>query len=126
MTEESNLPVAPFEGFRHDLDDKPMTAQEAREQFEIGVNIVKASELVDEPFIILSARPFQGRYKASGLAYFCECTDLKHKEVWGTVIGGGQPVEFLTAYIAKGAPAPLEVTLTKHEGGQSERYYLLE
>ncbi|GAH58178.1 unnamed protein product [marine sediment metagenome] len=43
-----------------------------------------------------------------------------------SVNGGGQPVEFITAYIAKGAPAPLQVTLTRHEGGQSEKYYLLE
>ncbi len=127
MTEEKNNLPAPLDfGFRHDIDATALSVEDAREQLEIGVNIIKAEDLVGKTFVILSAKPFESRFKGQDFAYFCECTDKKHSEVWGTVIGGGQPVQFITDYIGKGAPAPLEVTLTEHEGGRYGKYYVLE
>lgn len=123
---KESLPAPLDFGFSHDIDDKPMTVVDAREQFEIGVNIIKAEDLVGEPFIILSAKPFISAYDDQDFAYFCECTDLKHTEVWGTVIGGGQPKQFITDYIAKGAPSPLQAILTERIGGRHGKYYVME
>ena len=98
----------------------------AREQLDIGVNVIPAAELVGQRFIILSAKPFESRFEGQEFAYFCVCTDLKRSEMWGTVLGGGQPVSFITDYIGKGAPAPLGVTLVEKEGGRYGKYYVLE
>lgn len=124
-SEDISVPEMDF-GFTHDIGQEAMTVADAREQLDIGVNVIKAEDLVGQPFIILSAKPFESRFEDQDFAYFCECTDLKHSEVWGTVIGGGQPVQFLTDYIAKGAPAPLEVNLVAQVGGRFGKYYLME
>lgn len=127
MTEEQNNLPAPLDfGFSHDIDVQPMTVEKAKEELEIGVNIIPAADLVGQKFIILSAKPFESRFEGQEFAYFCECTDLKRSEVWGVVVGGGQPVQFITDYIGKGAPAPLTVKLTEHEGGRYGKYYVLE
>lgn len=126
MGENETLPAPLNFGFEHDINVDPLSVEAARDQLEIGVNIIPAADLVGQRFIILSAKPFESRFEGQDFAYFCECTDLKRSELWGTVIGGGQPVSFITDYIAKGAPAPLDVTLTEHEGGRYGKYYVLE
>jgi len=58
--------------------------------------------------------------------YFCNCTDLKHEEVWTTVLGGQAVAPILFDYIAVGFNKPIQVTLGWVEGGEYGGYYVFE
>lgn len=124
MTDEQPL-LIPSE-WAAETDKKPLTVAEAKDEFDIGYPHIKTEELRGESFIIRAAETFKSTLSPDVDPFFCLCADSKTGELFTTVLGGKQPVEFLSAYLAKGGNRPLAVTLRFVEQGTYDGYYIIE
>ena len=125
MNDKEQLPLVPAE-WEAEKGGKAISVDKAKEDFDIGYPHIKAEELKGESFVIVGAREFESVQFPDSPAFFCLCRDDGSGELYTTVLGGRQPVEFLSAYLAKGGKQPLAVTLTFKEGGAHGGYYVIE
>lgn len=129
MTKKQDQELVPWEDFEQWVshnDAVPLTMKQARDEFDIGANHILLKELDGETFRIIGLRPINSSYEGQDKALFVECMALDGSEVWTTVIGAQQPMEFLRAYVGVGADAPLEVTLKWNTGGKYGGYWTIE
>ncbi len=124
MTEKEQMPLVPSEWETE--GGKSMSIAEAKDELDIGYPHVPAGELKGESFIIRGAREFESDLNKDRNPFFVLCADAKTGELFTTTLGGKQPVEFLSAYMAKGGKRPLAVTLTWIDKGPNKSYYILE
>jgi len=115
-----------FPQTRADRGLKPRKLGDVKEQMGEVTQKIKAVDLIDKPFVILSAKAFPSTLKQGSYAYYCECSNPKSGELFATVLGGGAVVEMLDKWCASGLMEPLLVTLRKVSGGRYGRYYVLE
>lgn len=109
-----------------DMNKKPIDLRKEMEELGLFAPHIKAKELIGETFIIFKAKPFESKYEQEYSPYFCNCTDLKHTEVWTTVLGGQAVTELLSKYIALETGKPIKVTLGWVEGGSHDGYFTIE
>jgi len=124
------ITIQPFDtGNVHNFntDLKPITWAKIREEIAPqGVNL-ETNELVDQKFILIRMKRFTSRFEGQEYAYFVVGQTLDDKELFNTVLGGGQPIEVLDAIYNAGLENPIEFVLEWHEGGgQFGGYYTLE
>jgi len=115
-----------FPQTRADRGLKPRKLADVKEQLGEVTQKIKAEQLIDKSFVILSAKAFPSTLKKDSYAYYCECSNPKSGELFATVLGGGAVVEMLDKWCASGLMEPLLVTLRKVSGGRYGRYYVLE
>lgn len=125
LAEQEQLPLVPQE-WAAPLGDKPTTVEQAKADLDIGYPHIKAEELKGKTFTIVGLQTFKSTLNPEVDPFFALCRDDDNGELWTTVLGQKQPVEFLSAYIAKGGNQPLEVTLVFKEQGTYEGYYVIE
>ena len=87
---------------------------------------VPASELIDQSFIIVGAKPFSSAFAVDAHAWFCVCRAPETGEVFTTVLGGQAVVDIIDALTRSGFSSPILVTLKQVAGGRFGRYYVLE
>ena len=85
-----------------DMEQTPFDLKDAIEELGLNVEMRKAADMVDQTFLIMSAKTFPSTLNQDADPFFCRCFDEKGEENFGMVIGGQQPVELLTQYIASG------------------------
>ena len=124
-TPQPDLPIVPAE-WTAPLAEKAMTVKQAKADLDIGYPHITAETLKGESFTIVGLQTFKSTLSPDTDPFFCLCRDEKSGELYTTVLGGKQPVEFLSAYIAKGGNKPLAVTLNFVEQGTFDGYYVLE
>ena len=107
-------------------EDKPIVLRDEMEALGLLAPHIKARELIGSTFIIFKASTFKGLGDPDFDPYFCNCTDLKHKEAWTTVLGGQAITPILQGYIATGVNKPIQVTLGWTEGGAYGGYFVFE
>ncbi len=101
---------------------------QAKKDLGLEHPIVPARSLDGETFLLIGAKPFESSYEnQEENPYFCDCFNEADEEYFSVVLGGAQPVEIISRYIAAGAPVPIRVTLNFHEGkGKYVGYYTLD
>lgn len=125
IAKQEELPIVPAE-WSAPLGEPAMSVAEAKADLDIGYPHVKAEELKGKTFTIVGAQTFPSTLSPDTDPFFCLCRDDENGELWTTVMGGKQPVEFLSAYFAKGGTRPLLVTLQYVEQGKFDGYYVIE
>lgn len=109
-----------------DMEKKPINLRKEMEKLGLVAQHIKAKDLIGETFVIFKARTFASKYDTERDPYFCHCTDLKHTEVWTTVLGGQAVTEILEGFIALETGKPIQVTLGFVEGGAHDGYFIIE
>lgn len=122
---QPELPIVPAE-WSAPLAAEAITVDQAKADLDIGYPHVKAGDLKGKSFTIVGLQTFKSQLSPDVDPFFVLCRDEKSGELWTTVLGGKQPVEFLSAYMAKGGTKPLAVTLTFVDQGTFEGYYVIE
>ncbi len=122
---QEELPIVPAE-WTAPLAEKAMTVEQAKADLDIGYPHIKTDDLKGKSFTIVGLQTFKSTLNPDIDPFFALCRDEDTGELWTTILGGKQPVEFLSAYMAKGGTRPLAVTLTFVEQGTYDGYYRLE
>ena len=127
MSNDEIVVPEPIQGVMFaDMERKPVNLRKEMEKLGLLARHIKAKDLVGETFIIFKAKTFDSKYETENDPYFCHCTDLKHTEVWTTVLGGQAVAELLKNYIALNLGKPIQVTLGWVEGGSHDGYFVIE
>lgn len=126
---DDELTVQPIDtGLVHNFntDLKPIVWAKIREEISPQGTTIETNELIDQKFILIRMKRFTSRFEKQEYAYYVVGQTLDDKELFNTVIGGGQPIEVLDAIYNAGMENPIEFILTWHDGGQYDGYYTLD
>ena len=122
---QPELPIVPAD-WSAPLAEEATTVDQAKADLDIGYPHIKTAELKHERFTIVGLQSFKSTLSPDVDPFFALCRDDKTGELFTTVLGGKQPVEFLSAYLAKGGNKPLQVYLNFVEQGTYDGYYVIE
>jgi hypothetical protein len=118
-------PMTAWEADTTDILKNAKTVAQVNEEQHLVLPNVKAAELVDQTFIIVSVKQFPSSFPTQDHAYFCGCLSMEGVK-FTTVLGGMTIVEFLDNFTALNEASPLKVTLRHVNQGSFGGYYALE